>query len=62
MLTHFESSTIYVFGKDFYFQLASEIEARPCKDITQGRGDLADPMRTVLECAEVLQEAGLLGK
>jgi hypothetical protein len=60
MLTKSDTTTAFVFGKDFYFQLARKVEPQPCKDITQGRPDLGDPMRTVLECAQVLRKAGLL--
>jgi hypothetical protein len=60
MLTNADGSAPFVFGKDFYFQLAREIHPKPCKDITQGRPDLGDPMRTVLECAKVLHKAGML--
>ncbi len=60
MLTSGDGSAPFVFGKDFYFQLARKVEPQPCKDVTQGRPDLGDPMRTVLECAQVLHKAGLL--
>ncbi|MCR4414379.1 MAG: hypothetical protein NUV77_18320 [Thermoguttaceae bacterium] len=62
MLTRAEDPGAWVFGKDFYFDLAREIKPKPCRDVTQGRKDLGEPMRTVYECARVLHENGEVNK
>ena len=62
MLARAEDPGAWVFGKDFYFNLAREPKPKPCRDVTQGRKELGEPMRTVYECARVLHEKGELGK
>lgn len=58
MLTQSDSTGAFVFGKDFYFQLARDVKPKPCEDVTKGDQKLGEPMRTVLQCARVLYKIG----
>ncbi len=60
MVTQSDGGAAYVFGKDFYFKLAKQVEPKPCRDVTQGPKEVGDPMRTVYQCARVLWEKGEL--
>ncbi len=60
MLVESDGTTAFVFGKDFYLTLSRDTQPRACRDVTQGRNDLGEPMRTVYECARVLHEKGEL--
>ena len=62
MLGESDSPGAFVFGKDFFFRLAREVKPKPCEDVTKGRPDLADPMRTVFQCGRVLYTSGELKK
>jgi hypothetical protein len=62
MLVEADGATAFVFGKDFYLKLGRDTQPKACRDVTQGRKDLGEPMRTVFECARVLFEKGELGK
>lgn len=62
MLAEADSPGGFVFGKDFYFRLGRELKAKPCEDVTKGRPDLTDPMRTVFQCGLVLHKNGELSK
>ena len=60
MLTRAEDPGAWVFGKDFYFNLARQITPKPCRDVTKGDQKLGEPTRTAYECARVLHEKGEL--
>ena len=62
MLVESDGQTAWVFGKDFYFKVAKKPEVKSCRDVTKGRPDLGEPMRTVFECGRVLYEKGELKK
>ena len=60
MLVESDGQTAWVFGKDFYFKVAKKPEVKACRDVTKGRAELGEPMRTVFECGRVLYEKGEL--
>jgi hypothetical protein len=62
MLGESESPGGFVFGKDFYFRLGRQVKPKACEDVTKGRPDLADPLRTVFQCGRVLYKSGELKK
>ena len=45
MLVQADGATAFVFGKDFYFKVAKEVQPTPCRDVTRGPQALGDPMR-----------------
>ena len=62
MLTLSDDPTAFVFGKDFYMKLGRDTEPRPCRDVTDGPKEYADPLRTIYECGRVLYEKGELSQ
>ena len=62
MLVDSDGATGFVFGKDFYMKLGRDTEPRPCRDVTNGPKEYADPLRTVYECGRVLYENGELAR
>ena len=62
MLGESDSPGGFVFGKDFYFRLGRNVKPKPCDDVTKGRPDLRDPMRTIFQCGRVLYKNGELKK
>jgi len=56
LLLDANSSQVFAFGKDSFFEVRDVMQPSPCEDITGGLPGVEEPLRTVMRCAEILKK------